>query len=110
MKLDPIHVSAHECRLRYATGHPKRGCVMRWGDDPRVYAVVDHWIEVALRRHSSLFSFEGVPICRVYGSPSPMPVFLTGKQGKQFYIRSGNGNRPLDPEATHDSIEMHWRD
>lgn len=53
-------------------------------------------------------SIEGVRICRVDVSRSPKPVFLAGKQTKEFYIRSGNGNRPLDPEATHDYIEMHW--
>ena len=35
-------------------------------------------------------------------------MFIRGKQGKEFYIRSGNGNRPLDPEATYDYIQMHW--
>jgi ATP-dependent Lon protease len=53
---------------------------------------------------------DGVQICRVDTSRSPKPVFLAGKQGKEFHIRSGNGNRPLDPEATHDYIEMHWGD
>jgi hypothetical protein len=51
---------------------------------------------------------DGVVICRVDVGKSPKPVFMAGKQGKQFYIRSGNGNRPLDPEATHDYIQMHW--
>jgi len=51
---------------------------------------------------------DGVQVCRVDVTRSPKPVFYAGKQGKEFYIRSGNGNRPLDPEATHDYIEMHW--
>ena len=51
---------------------------------------------------------EGIEICRVDVQPSPKPVFFAGKTGKEFHIRSGNGNRPLDPEATHDYIQMHW--
>jgi len=51
-------------------------------------------------------SVDGVEICRV--DVGPKPVFISGKQGKEFHIRSGNGNRPLDPEATHDYIQMHW--
>ncbi len=51
---------------------------------------------------------DGVEICRVEVERSPQPVFFAGKNGKEFYIRSGNGNRPLDPEATHDYIQMHW--
>ena len=53
-------------------------------------------------------SVDGVVICRVDVGRSPKPVFITGRQGKEFYIRSGNSNRPLDPEATHGYIEMHW--
>jgi ATP-dependent Lon protease len=51
---------------------------------------------------------DGVKVCRVDATRSPKPVFYAGRQGKEFHIRSGNGNRPLDPEATHDYIEMHW--
>jgi hypothetical protein len=52
---------------------------------------------------------EGVQICRVDVGTSPKPVFLAGKgQGKEFYIRSGPRSDPLDPEATHGYIEMHW--
>lgn len=52
---------------------------------------------------------DGVQICRVDVSTSPKPVFLASKQqGKEFYIRSGPRSDPLDPEATHGYIEMHW--
>jgi hypothetical protein len=51
---------------------------------------------------------DGVKVCRVDATRSPKPVFYAGRQGKEFHIRSGNGNRPLDPEATHDYIEIHW--
>jgi uncharacterized protein (TIGR02653 family) len=52
---------------------------------------------------------DGVQVCRVDVERSPKPVFLKAKQGKEFYIRSGNASRPLDPEATHEYITMHWR-
>jgi ATP-dependent Lon protease len=52
---------------------------------------------------------DGVQLCRVDVERSPRPVFLKAKQGKEFYIRSGNASRPLDPEATHEYITMHWR-
>jgi predicted HTH transcriptional regulator len=52
--------------------------------------------------------FDGVRICRVDVDPSPKPAFLAGKQDREFYIRSGNASRPLDPAATHEYIQMHW--
>jgi ATP-dependent Lon protease len=52
---------------------------------------------------------EGVQICRVDVRLTPKPVFFAGKgQGKEFYIRSGPRSDPLDPEATHGYIQMHW--
>jgi ATP-dependent Lon protease len=52
---------------------------------------------------------DGVQVCRVDVGTSPKPVFVAGKgQGKEFYIRSGPRSDPLDPEATHGYIEMHW--
>lgn len=47
-----------------------------------------------------------VSIVRV--EPSPKPVYLTDKGSKEFYIRAGNTTRPLDVQATHDYISMHW--
>jgi ATP-dependent Lon protease len=55
-------------------------------------------------------ALDGVRICRVDVSASGKPVFLTGRQGKEFYIRSGNASRPLDPAATHEYIDMHWKE
>jgi ATP-dependent Lon protease len=52
--------------------------------------------------------FDGVRICRVDIDPSPKPAFLTGKADREFYIRSGNASRPLDPASTHEYIQMHW--
>jgi hypothetical protein len=52
---------------------------------------------------------EGTQICRVDVGTTPKPVFFAGKgRGKEFYIRSGPRSDPLDPEATHGYIEMHW--
>jgi len=52
---------------------------------------------------------DGVQICRVDVGLTPKPVFFAGKgQGKEFYIRSGPRSDPLDPEATHGYIQMHW--
>lgn len=54
-------------------------------------------------------NLEGAQICRVDVGTTPKPVFVAGKgQGKEFYIRSGPRSDPLDPEATHGYIEMHW--
>lgn len=43
-------------------------------------------------------------------SPAPEAVFLKGKQGKEFYIRSGTATQMLDPEQTHEYIKIHWPD
>lgn len=51
---------------------------------------------------------EGRTVCAVKVEPSPKPVFLTDKDSKEFYIRAGNTTRPLDVQATHDYINMHW--
>jgi len=47
-------------------------------------------------------------VCLVMVEPSPKPVYLADKGGKEFYIRAGNTTRPLDVQATHDYISMHW--
>lgn len=47
-------------------------------------------------------------ICLVQIEASPRPVFLKDKIGKEFYVRAGNTTRPLDVEATHEYIGMHW--
>ncbi|MFQ6119214.1 MAG: helix-turn-helix domain-containing protein [Methanosarcinales archaeon] len=50
----------------------------------------------------------GKIICIARIEPSPRPVFLKDKFGKEFYIRAGNTSRPLDVEETHEYIGMHW--
>lgn len=39
---------------------------------------------------------------------SPQPVFFHDGPQSEFYIRAGNTTRPLDHEATHSYIGMHW--
>lgn len=56
-------------------------------------------------------SFEddgGHTVCVVRVEPSPKPVYLADKGGKEFYIRAGNTTRPLDVQATYNYINMHW--
>lgn len=56
-------------------------------------------------------SFEEEPsgtVARAEVEPSSKPVYLNGKAGKEFYVRAGNTTRPLDVQATHDYISMHW--
>ena len=31
------------------------------------------------------------------------------KEDKEFYVRVGNTTRPLDVQAAHDYISMHWQ-
>jgi len=49
-------------------------------------------------------------VCIIRIEKSPMPVFLKDKENKEFYIRAGNTTRPLDIEATHNYIGMHWEE
>jgi len=56
----------------------------------------------------SFTGLDDVQLCRVDVEPSPKPVFMQAPHGREFYIRSGNASRPLDPAATHEYIEMHW--
>jgi len=51
---------------------------------------------------------EGKTICLIQIEASSRPVFLQDKTGKEFYIRAGNTTRPLDVEAAHEYIGMHW--
>lgn len=51
---------------------------------------------------------QGRMACAVRVDPSPKPVFLADKGTKEFYLRAGNTTRPLDMEAMHNYIGMHW--
>jgi predicted HTH transcriptional regulator len=48
-------------------------------------------------------------VCVVQVEPSPKPVYLTDKGSIEFYVRVGNTTRPLDVQAAHDYINMHWQ-
>lgn len=41
-------------------------------------------------------------------SPAPEAVFLKGKRGKEFYVRSGTATHMLDPKETHEYIKIRW--
>ena len=51
---------------------------------------------------------DGKTVCLVDVESSPRPVFLRDGSAREFYIRSGNTTRPLDLEASHEYIGMHW--
>mgnify|MGYP001617594494 CR=1 FL=1 len=56
----------------------------------------------------SFHEIEGTTLCMLRVEQSPKPVFLADKGAKEFFIRTGNTTRPLDTEATHNYIGMHW--
>lgn len=58
--------------------------------------------------HTSYDEYAGRTLCIVNVEPSPKPVYLNDKDTKEFYIRTGNTTRPLDVQATHNYIGMHW--
>lgn len=60
------------------------------------------YVRVSFKEH------ETRTVCLVRIESSPKPVYLTDKQGAEFYVRAGNTTRPLDVQATHDYINMHW--
>ena len=56
-------------------------------------------------------SFEpvnGKQICRVDVSPAPIPAYLRGDRGQEFWIRFGPTSRSLDSEETVNYINMNW--
>jgi predicted HTH transcriptional regulator len=55
-------------------------------------------------------SFEGVDghdVCRVVVKPSRQPVYASGKQSMDFYVRLNNGTRSLDIEEAVAYISAH---
>ena len=53
-----------------------------------------------------LDSVDGKPICVVDVSKSPGPAYVSGTRGSEFYVRLGNATRSLDPQETHDYLEL----
>jgi hypothetical protein len=47
-------------------------------------------------------------VCVVDVDPAPIPAFLRGDAGSEFYNRFGPTSRMLDAEDTHTYINMHW--
>jgi len=57
---------------------------------------------------SAYESVEGSVITVVKVEPSPKPVYVGNGDASEFYIRVGNTTKPLDLQASHDYIKMHW--
>jgi len=64
--------------------------------------------EFSQYQHVSFEESEGKTVCIVRVEPSSKPVYLTDKGFKEFYVRVGNTTRPLDMQAAHNYISMHW--
>lgn len=58
--------------------------------------------------HLDFPSFGSSTICRVRVDACARPAFHQSAAGAEFFVRVGNTTRPLDPQATHDYIGMHW--
>lgn len=65
--------------------------------------------EFASLIHIDYPTYRETTICRVRTEASPKPAFVQAASGAEFYVRFGNTTRPLDPQATHDYISMHWQ-
>jgi len=64
--------------------------------------------EFSQYQHVSFERIEGKTICIVRVEPSSKPVYLTDRGAKEFYVRVGPATRPLDMQAAHNHISMHW--
>jgi predicted HTH transcriptional regulator len=53
-------------------------------------------------------SVDGATVAVIGVDPSPRPVYVDGSGGTEFFVRVGNTTRPLDLQASHDYIRMHW--
>ena len=51
----------------------------------------------------------GKSVCIVEIDSSPRPVYFRNGGETEFYVRAGNTTRPLDLQAAHDYIGMHWQ-
>lgn len=55
-----------------------------------------------------LEDINGKSICVVDVAKALDPVYLKSVRGKEFFIRTGNATRSLDPEQTVAYVSMHW--
>jgi len=53
-------------------------------------------------------SLDKKQICVVDVDPAPIPAFLRGEKGSEFFTRFGPTSRMLDAEETHSYINIHW--
>jgi hypothetical protein len=80
------------------------------GYEQKLHQVLTNYLgaEYSQYEHVSFEPSNGNTVCVVRVDPSPEPVYLEDKDQKEFYIRVGNTTRPLDMQAAHDYISMHW--
>lgn len=64
--------------------------------------------EYAAYIHADYPVFREQTICRIRIEASSKPAFHSSAGGTEFFVRVGNTTRPLDPQATHEYIAMHW--
>lgn len=65
-------------------------------------------VEFSQYQHVFFEEIKGKTVCIVRVEPSPKPVYLTDKGVKEFYVRIGPATQPLDIQAAHEYISMHW--
>jgi predicted HTH transcriptional regulator len=51
---------------------------------------------------------DGREVCVIDVDRASERVFAKTEKGKEFYVRSGNTTKSLDPEQTQEYIEQHW--
>lgn len=64
--------------------------------------------EYAAYIHADYPMYQATMICRIRVEASAKPAFCNSALGTEFFVRVGNTTRPLDPQATHEYIGMHW--
>lgn len=72
--------------------------------------VIENYLERGLMQYIEIKfeKREEKTICIVKVKPSPRPVYLKSKKGKEFYIRVGNTTRLLDIEQAINYIKDRW--
>ena len=82
----------------------------RDGYEQKLQQVLTNALGVAFSQywHVSFEESEAKTVCIVRADSSPEPVYLMDRDNREFYIRVGNATRPLDMQAAHDYIGMHW--
>lgn len=81
------------------------------GFERALIQVIENYLEPGLVQYIEIKfeKREEKTICIVKVKPSPRPVYLKSKKGKEFYIRAGNTTRLLDIEQAINYIKDHWR-